>query len=232
MRALPISGVASPAALNCVQPSFTRTPETERDVEAGVLRGAQPRVGGAQRCRRGRRLAARRRRGDVGDAAAADADGDHAVLAGRQGAEALAEQHCVPVARRQLGVVDELERVDVGGAEPEQVAVVADERARDIGRAAARPPRSGTRRRRSATPASRSGSTAPARRARSPLCFCAAVGRTRPLRASRSLRPACVGRMRAAALADAGSARARSATRMARRGFMAPETPSGSETCV
>ena len=72
-----------------------------RDVEAGVGGGLQPRVGGRQRRRGGRRLAARGRRGDVGDAPAGHAHRDHPVVAGRQAAEALAEQHGVAVAARR-----------------------------------------------------------------------------------------------------------------------------------
>ena len=66
----------------------------------------------------------------VRDAAARHADGDHAAVAGGQAAEALPEEHGVPVAAGELRVVDEIEGVDVGGRQPEQVAVVANEAAR------------------------------------------------------------------------------------------------------
>ena len=114
---------------------------TERHVPPDVgcrpepcgLRGEGRRAGG---------IAVSRGRGrDVGDLPAGDADGDQPILRRGQAAEALAEDHCMPVVSAHLRVAQQFEVRDSSVGQTEQSLVRADPGQRGARGVAAQPGR-------------------------------------------------------------------------------------------
>ena len=121
-------------------------------------RRASPRAGSSAAAGTDAGAAARQRRRDVADLAVGDPDGHHAAGGGREAVVLLAEEDGAGLAAGEPLVVDQLEPVDLGGAQPEGRGVVAQPGAggRRPGR---RRRRRASRRRAGSTPACRGRST-------------------------------------------------------------------------